>query len=48
MKCEEIVDAYLYHVQENIDALDASGEPIKDKDLSMLSIFDIRDEYNGL
>ncbi|GJZ02295.1 putative RNA-directed DNA polymerase [Tanacetum coccineum] len=41
-------DAYLNRAQEYADALAAIGEPVKDKDLVMLVVSGLREEYNGL
>ncbi|GJX78686.1 nucleotide-binding alpha-beta plait domain-containing protein [Tanacetum coccineum] len=48
MDGDETPDAYLNHAQEYVDALAAIGEPIKDKDLVMLVVPSLREEYNGL
>ncbi|GJY72085.1 nucleotide-binding alpha-beta plait domain-containing protein [Tanacetum coccineum] len=48
MHGDEIPDAYLNRAQEYTDALAAIGEPIKDKDLVMLAVSGLREEYNGL
>ncbi|GKB23572.1 nucleotide-binding alpha-beta plait domain-containing protein [Tanacetum coccineum] len=39
---------YLNRAQEYVDALAAIGEPVKDKDLVMLVVSGLREEYNGL
>nr|GEV39508.1 aluminum-activated malate transporter 13-like [Tanacetum cinerariifolium] len=41
-------DAYLNRTKKYTDALTAIGEPIKDKDLIMLAVSGLREEYNGL
>nr|GEZ89645.1 ribonuclease H-like domain-containing protein [Tanacetum cinerariifolium] len=43
-----ISEASFRHVQEYADVLAAIGEPIKDKDLVMLVVSGLREEYNGL
>nr|GEV38498.1 hypothetical protein [Tanacetum cinerariifolium] len=43
-----ISEASFCHVQEYADVLTAIGEPIKDKDLVMLVVSGLREEYNGL
>ncbi|GJR17971.1 putative RNA-directed DNA polymerase [Tanacetum coccineum] len=48
MHCDETPDAYLNCAQEYADALAAIGEPVKDKDLVMLVVSGLREEYNGL
>ncbi|GJT80896.1 retrovirus-related pol polyprotein from transposon TNT 1-94 [Tanacetum coccineum] len=48
MHGDEILDAYLNRAQEYADALAAIGEPVKDKDLVMLVVLGLREEYNGL
>lgn len=48
MKGDESSSTYLTHAQEYSDALANIGEPIKEKDLVMLVISGLRDEYNGL
>ncbi|GJS15678.1 nucleotide-binding alpha-beta plait domain-containing protein [Tanacetum coccineum] len=48
MHGDETPDAYLNRAQEYADALATIGEPIKDKDLVMLIVSDLRKEYNGL
>ncbi|GJX14555.1 nucleotide-binding alpha-beta plait domain-containing protein [Tanacetum coccineum] len=48
MHGDETPDAYLNRAQEYVDALAAIGEPIKDKDLVMLTVSGLREEYNGL
>ncbi|GJZ92972.1 nucleotide-binding alpha-beta plait domain-containing protein [Tanacetum coccineum] len=45
---DETPDAYLNRAQEYADALAAIGEPVKDKDLVMLAVLGLREEYNGL
>ncbi|GJV21096.1 putative RNA-directed DNA polymerase [Tanacetum coccineum] len=44
----KLPDAYLNRVQEYADALATIGEPVKDKDLVMLVVSGLREEYNGL
>ncbi|GJZ64305.1 putative RNA-directed DNA polymerase [Tanacetum coccineum] len=44
----ETPDAYLNRTQEYADALAAIGEPVKDKDIVMLVVSGLREEYNGL
>ncbi|GJX23588.1 putative RNA-directed DNA polymerase [Tanacetum coccineum] len=48
MHSDETLDAYLNRAQEYADALAAIGEPVKYKDLVMLVVSDLREEYNGL
>nr|GEX83082.1 putative ribonuclease H-like domain-containing protein [Tanacetum cinerariifolium] len=48
MHGDETPDAYLNRVQEYADALFAIGEPVKDKDLVMLVVSGLREEYYGL
>ncbi|GJU31950.1 nucleotide-binding alpha-beta plait domain-containing protein [Tanacetum coccineum] len=48
MHGDETPDAYLNRAQEYADALAAIGEPVKDKDLVMLAVLGLREEYNGL
>ncbi|GKA55347.1 hypothetical protein Tco_0754296 [Tanacetum coccineum] len=48
MHGDETPDAYLNRAQEYVDALAAIGEPVKDKDLVMLVVSCLREEYNGL
>ncbi|KAK1424826.1 hypothetical protein QVD17_20164 [Tagetes erecta] len=48
MKGDESSSAYLTRAREYSDALANIGEPIKDKDLVLLVISGLRDEYNGL
>ncbi|GJW50351.1 ribonuclease H-like domain-containing protein [Tanacetum coccineum] len=43
-----ISEASFRHVQEYADALSAIGEPVKDKDLIMLAVSGLREEYNVL
>lgn len=45
---DESTEHYLNRAQEYVDAIAAIGEPIKDKDLVMLTIAGLRDEYNSL
>ncbi|GKB73893.1 nucleotide-binding alpha-beta plait domain-containing protein [Tanacetum coccineum] len=45
---DETPDAYLNRAQEYGDALAVIGEPVKDKDLVMLVVSGLREEYNGL
>ncbi|GJZ06577.1 nucleotide-binding alpha-beta plait domain-containing protein [Tanacetum coccineum] len=48
MHGDETLDAYLNCAQEYADALAAIGEPVKDKDLVMVVVLGLREEYNGL
>ncbi|GJR37133.1 tryptophan synthase beta chain 1 [Tanacetum coccineum] len=48
MHGDETPDAYLNRAQEYADALAAIGEPVKDKDLVILVVSGLREEYNGL
>ncbi|GJU24329.1 putative RNA-directed DNA polymerase [Tanacetum coccineum] len=48
MHDDETSDAYLNCAQEYADALAAIGELVKDKDLVMLVVLGLREEYNGL
>ncbi|GJW25124.1 putative RNA-directed DNA polymerase [Tanacetum coccineum] len=48
MHGDETPDAYLNRAQEYADALATIGEPVKDKDLVMLVVSGLREEYNGL
>ncbi|GKD92872.1 hypothetical protein Tco_1372709 [Tanacetum coccineum] len=48
MHGDETPDAYLNRAQEYADALAAIGELVKDKDLVMLVVLGLREEYNGL
>nr|GEX54133.1 nucleotide-binding, alpha-beta plait [Tanacetum cinerariifolium] len=48
MDGDETHDAYLNRAYEYADALAAIGEPVKDKDLVMLAVSCLREEYNGL
>ncbi|XP_022039313.1 uncharacterized protein LOC110941927 [Helianthus annuus] len=48
MKGDETPIAYLTRAMEYASALSNIGEPMKDKDLVMLTISGLRDEYNGL
>ncbi|GKB25653.1 retrovirus-related pol polyprotein from transposon TNT 1-94 [Tanacetum coccineum] len=48
MHGHETPDAYLNRAQEYADALAAIGEPVKDKDLVMLVVSGLCEEYNGL
>ncbi|GJY76088.1 putative RNA-directed DNA polymerase [Tanacetum coccineum] len=48
MHGDETPDAYLNRAQEYADALATIGEPVKDKDLVMLSVSGLREEYNSL
>ncbi|GJU88848.1 putative RNA-directed DNA polymerase [Tanacetum coccineum] len=48
MHGDETPDAYLNRAQEYSDALAIIGEPVKDKDLVMLDVLGLREEYNGL
>ncbi|GJW34628.1 putative ribonuclease H-like domain-containing protein [Tanacetum coccineum] len=48
MHGDKTPDAYLNRAQEYADALAAIGEHVKDKDLVMLVVSGLREEYNGL
>nr|GEX97974.1 heat shock chaperonin-binding [Tanacetum cinerariifolium] len=48
MHGDETPDAYLNSAQEYANALTAIDEPVKDKDLVMLDVLGLREEYNGL
>ncbi|GKA90869.1 nucleotide-binding alpha-beta plait domain-containing protein [Tanacetum coccineum] len=48
MHGDETPDAYLNRAQEYANALTTIGEPVKDKDLVMLVVLGLREEYNGL
>nr|GEY28459.1 hypothetical protein [Tanacetum cinerariifolium] len=48
MHGDETHDAYLNCAQEYADAHASIGEPVKDKDLVMLVVSGLREEYNGL
>lgn len=48
MKGDETTDAYLNRAQEYTDALAAIGSPVSDKDLVMLAVSGLREEYNSL
>nr|GEU91469.1 ribonuclease H-like domain-containing protein [Tanacetum cinerariifolium] len=48
MHSDETPDAYLNHAQEYADTLVAIDEPVKNKDLVMLYVSGLREEYNGL
>ncbi|GJX29430.1 putative RNA-directed DNA polymerase, partial [Tanacetum coccineum] len=48
MKADETSSAYLTRAKEYSDALANIGEPVKEKDLVMLVISGLREEYNGL
>ncbi|PWA76102.1 hypothetical protein CTI12_AA220080 [Artemisia annua] len=48
MKSDETPSYYLERAQEYADALANIGEPVKDKDLVMLVIAGLRDEYHDL
>lgn len=48
MKVDETTSTYLTRAQEYSDALANIGEPIKEKDLIMLVISSLCEEYNGL
>lgn len=48
MKPDETASVYLLRAQEYSDALANIGESIKEKDLVMLVISGLREEYNGL
>nr|GEV21906.1 hypothetical protein [Tanacetum cinerariifolium] len=47
MHGDETPDAYLNRAQEYTDALADIGEPVKDKDLVMVAVSGLREEYNG-
>ncbi|GJS13559.1 putative ribonuclease H-like domain-containing protein [Tanacetum coccineum] len=48
MHDDETPDAYLNRAKEYADALATIGEPVKDKDLVMLVVSGLHEEYNGL
>lgn len=48
MKGDEASSQYLTRAQEYSDALANIGEPMKDKDIVMLDISGLREEYNSL
>ncbi|GKD56773.1 putative RNA-directed DNA polymerase, partial [Tanacetum coccineum] len=48
MHGDETPGAYLNRAQEYTNALAAIGEPVKDKDLVMLAVSGLCEEYNGL
>ncbi|XP_052626864.1 protein FAR1-RELATED SEQUENCE 3-like [Lactuca sativa] len=48
MKADETTSTYLLRAQEYFDALANIGEPVKEKDLVILVISGLREEYNGL
>ncbi|GJV72927.1 putative RNA-directed DNA polymerase [Tanacetum coccineum] len=48
MHGDETPDAYLNHAQEYVDALATIGEPVKDKDLIMLVVSGLHEQYNSL
>ncbi|GJY41032.1 hypothetical protein Tco_0428302 [Tanacetum coccineum] len=48
MHGDETHDAYLNRAQEYVDALVAIVEPVKDKDLVMLIVSYLCEEYNSL
>ncbi|KAL4574294.1 hypothetical protein LXL04_021123 [Taraxacum kok-saghyz] len=48
MKPDEPASTYLTRAQDYSDALANIGEPVKEKDLVMLVISGLREEYNGL
>ncbi|KAJ0925650.1 hypothetical protein HanRHA438_Chr04g0162111 [Helianthus annuus] len=48
MKGDETSSAYLTRAREYTSALAIIGEPMKEKDIVMLVISGLRDEYNGL
>ncbi|GJZ37739.1 nucleotide-binding alpha-beta plait domain-containing protein [Tanacetum coccineum] len=48
MHGDETPNAYLNRAQEYADALATIGEPVKDKDLVMLVVSGLHEEYNGL
>ncbi|GJV09216.1 putative RNA-directed DNA polymerase [Tanacetum coccineum] len=47
MHDNETLNAYLNRAQEYADALTAIDDPIKDKDLVMLAVSGLHEEYNG-
>ncbi|GJW90145.1 nucleotide-binding alpha-beta plait domain-containing protein [Tanacetum coccineum] len=47
MHGDETPDAYLNRAQEYADALATISEPVKDKDLVMLVVSGLHEEYNG-
>ncbi|KAJ0726566.1 putative RNA-directed DNA polymerase [Helianthus annuus] len=48
MQSDESPSSYLERAQEYADALANIGEPVKDKDLVMLAVAGLREEYRGL
>nr|GEY43908.1 hypothetical protein CTI12_AA564490 [Tanacetum cinerariifolium] len=48
MHGDETLNAYSNRAQEYDDALAAIAEPVKNKDLVMLAVSDLHEEYNGL
>ncbi|GJX07204.1 hypothetical protein Tco_0195136 [Tanacetum coccineum] len=48
MHGDETPDAYLNHAQEYVDALAAIGESVKDKDLIMLVVSHLCEEYKSI
>ncbi|GKE86270.1 nucleotide-binding alpha-beta plait domain-containing protein [Tanacetum coccineum] len=48
MHGDKTPDSYLNRAQEYADALAAIGEPVKDKDLVMLVVSGLCEEYNGI
>nr|GEY67747.1 hypothetical protein [Tanacetum cinerariifolium] len=48
MHGDETPDAYLNRAQKYADALAAIGEHVNDKDLVMLVVLGLREEYDGL
>ncbi|GJS73988.1 nucleotide-binding alpha-beta plait domain-containing protein [Tanacetum coccineum] len=48
MHGDETISAYLNHAQEYADALATIGERVKDKDLVMLVVSGLHEEYNDL
>nr|GEY44007.1 hypothetical protein [Tanacetum cinerariifolium] len=48
MHSDETFDAYLNRAQEYADPLAAIDEPVKDKDIVMLVVSSLHEEYNGL
>ncbi|KAD4586434.1 hypothetical protein E3N88_24035 [Mikania micrantha] len=48
MKADETASAYLTRAQEYATALANIGEPMKDKDIVMVVVAGLRDEYNSL
>nr|GEV70321.1 hypothetical protein [Tanacetum cinerariifolium] len=48
MQGDETHEANLNHAQEHVDALTGIDEPVKDKDLVMLVVLGLREEYSNL